>query len=59
MVNRQGLYEMPMFTRKERQMNERTPTQTKAPPRVAPLFASPWLALCMLLRKEWLAPRAR
>ena len=59
MVNRQGPSETPMFTPKERQMNERTPTQTKAPPREAPLFASPWLALFLLLRKEWSAPRAR
>ena len=40
-------------------MNERTQTQTKAPPRDAPLFASPWLALFLLIRKEWFAPRSQ
>ena len=39
-------------------MNERTQTQHKARPARAPLFASPWLALFLLLRKEWLAPRS-
>ena len=43
---------------RRQRMNERTQTQHKARPARAPLFASPWLALFLLLRKEWLAPRS-
>lgn len=27
--------------------------------REAPLFASPWMALFLLIRREWKAPRSR
>lgn len=40
-------------------MKERKQTPLKPPPIRAPLYASPWVALFVLLRQEWLAPRSQ
>ena len=39
-------------------MNTHSQAVLRRRSREAPLFASPWMALFLLLRKEWLAPRS-
>ena len=38
-------------------MNSNYQTAVLEKPREAPLFASPWMALFLLLRREWTNPR--
>jgi hypothetical protein len=39
-------------------MKEQPQTQSKPKPVQAPIYASAWVALYVLLRKEWQAPRS-
>ena len=47
------------FEPRSAEMNAQTRTETLPQQHQAPLFASPWVALFLLLRKEWLEPRDR
>jgi hypothetical protein len=40
-------------------MNIQSQAVLKKRTREAPLFASPWMALFLLLRREWATPRSR
>jgi hypothetical protein len=40
-------------------MKKQQPTRKKEPPKRVPLFASPWVALFLLIRSEWLPPRSQ
>lgn len=40
-------------------MKKKQQPRKKAPTKRAPLYASPWMALFLLIRSEWLAPRSQ
>jgi hypothetical protein len=40
-------------------MKKRQAQRKKEPPKRVPLFASPWVALFLLIRSEWLPPRSQ
>lgn len=40
-------------------MNKHHLPRKKEPPKRAPLFASPWVALFLLIRNEWLPTRSQ
>ena len=40
-------------------MKKQQPQRKKEPPKRVPLYASPWVALFLLLRSEWLPSRSQ